>query len=161
MLADVSVLFSCSACGSSVSSISMIEVLCCSHVADWPGVGVVFGFLDLWLSSWISVVLVSLSISDDSPEMRVWALLADVQGEGSGDNNTKSDGVLDPRHSETGEEGRGTAATPAEKIALWCNDRISSPAFSEVNFAVGCILWIGREDIVEGKKGGQNKATSL
>ena len=87
--------------------------------------------------------------------------MAEVQGEGSGDNDTKSDGVLDPRRSETGEEGGGVAATLAEKIALRCDDRISSPAFSEVNFAVGCILQIGQEDIVEGKKGGQNKATVL
>lgn len=83
--------------------------------------------------------------------------MAEVQREGSGDDDTKSVGGLDPRCSETGDKGGGAAATLADTIALQCNARISSPAFSEVNFAVGCILWMGQEDMAEVTKGGQKK----
>ena len=74
--------------------------------------GVVFSFFALWLSSWTSVVLVLLSISDDSPKTRAGAgaLLAEVRGEGSGDNDDAESGVLDPGHSETGDKGGGTVA---------------------------------------------------
>ena len=64
--------------------------------------------------------------------------------------HVKSVGAVDPGCSETGDEGTdGAAEAAADTIALRCEVRRISPALSLVNFAVGCILRTGWEDMIE------------
>ena len=70
---------------------------------------------------------------------------------------SKSVGTVDPGHSETREEGADKAAKPAaDTIALQCEVRSISPALSLVNFAVGRILRMGREDMFEAFEGDES-----
>ena len=134
MSAVASILFSHLDCGWSVSSILMINMLYWGHAADWPGVGVVFDFLDLWAFklSWALIVLALLLTTGILA--KAWDCLSEVRRGGSGDDATsKLVGTVDPGCSETGDEGAdGAAKAAADTIALWCEVRKSSPALSLV-----------------------------
>ena len=71
------VLFSRSVSGSSRSSISMIDISCCSCAAAW--LGVAFGFLNLGALSWTSVILVPLLTTSTLLETWTWGLLVKVR----------------------------------------------------------------------------------
>ena len=134
MSAVASILFSHLDCGWSVSSILMINMLYWGHAADWPGVGVVFDFLDLWAFklSWALIVLALLLTTGILA--KAWDCLSEVRRGGSGDDATsKLVGTVDPGCSETGDEGAdGAAKAAADTIALRCEVRRSSPALSLV-----------------------------